>query len=65
MQPPPAAPTHDNAVMSKLRSATATVQRIPQWAAQLGGGLVHRGDAAAAAGGRAGAAAELPGGDVA
>ena len=35
-QPPvPAAPTaDDSSVMGKLRSATATVQRIPQWAAR-------------------------------
>jgi len=30
--PPPAA-DHENVVVSKLRSATAAVQRIPQWAA--------------------------------
>src|SRR6476620_6627266 len=36
-EPPQAAtivPTDDNSVMGKLRSATSTVQRIPQWAAR-------------------------------
>ena len=33
-QPAPAQASNENIVMSKLRSATATVQQIPQWAAR-------------------------------
>ena len=60
---PDAAPTPaTRSMMGKLRSATAAVQQIPQWAARSVAGWFARGRAAAPAGGNPGG---IPGVDVA